>query len=33
LLTPVAGEPFDQPFDGRCYFTLVEESDDDESDV
>ena len=29
----MAGEPLDYPFDGHGYFTLVEESDDDEPDV
>ena len=33
FLTHVAGESFDNPFDGHGYFTLVEESDDDEPDV
>jgi hypothetical protein len=33
LLTHVAGESLDYHFDGHGYFTLVEESDDDEPDV
>ena len=33
FLTHVAGESFDNPFDGHGYFTLVEESDDEVSDV